>query len=113
MIKMIALLTRKTGLSHEGFVKHWVEMHAPLAHRVPGIRRYVQSHIVSEQTRPDIPTTVVEVDGIAELWFDDMAALERAHGTAEMKHLLADGALFIGSIKTFFVEEKEIVSALL
>ena len=111
MVKMIALLTRKKGLSHEDFVRHWVETHAPLAHGVPGLRRYVQSHVVGEQTRPDIPTTAVDVDGIAELWFDDKDALERAHGTAEMKRLLTDGALFIGGIKTFLVEEKQIVPA--
>ena len=112
MLKMIALLTRKEGLSHEDFARHWVETHAPLAHGVPGILRYVQSHIVGEQTRPDIPTTAVDVDGIAELWFDDKAALERAHGTAEMKRLLADGALFIGGIKTLLVEEKQIIPAI-
>jgi uncharacterized protein (TIGR02118 family) len=109
MFKMIALLTRKDGLAHEEFVRHWVEVHAPLAHGIPELRRYVQSHIVGEQTRPDIPTTKMAVDGIAELWFDDQMALERAHGTPEMKRLLADGATFIGSIKTFLVEEKEII----
>ena len=111
MVKMIALLTRKEGLSHEDFVRHWVETHAPLAHGVPGLRRYVQSHVVGEQTRPDIPTTAVDVDGIAELWFDDKDALEGAHGTAEMKRLLTDGVQFIGGIKTFLVEEKQIVPA--
>lgn len=110
MLKMIALLTRKQGLSHDAFVRYWVEVHAPLAHGVPELRRYVQSHIVGEQTRPDIPTTEVAVDGIAELWFDDRAALERAHASIEMRRLLADGATFIGSIKTFFVEEREIVA---
>ena len=110
MLKMIALLTRKEGATHEEFVGHWVEVHAPLAHGVPELRRYVQSHIVGEQTRPDIPTTEVAVDGIAELWFDDRAALERAHETPEMKRLLADGATFIGGIKIFFVEEKEILA---
>ncbi|MCB4825428.1 EthD family reductase [Roseicella aerolata] len=109
MFKMIALLTRKAWSTHEEFVKHWVEVHAPLAHGIPELRRYVQSHIVGEQARPDIPTTEMAIDGIAELWFDDRAALERAHGTPEMKRLLADGATFIGSIKTFFVEEKEII----
>jgi EthD domain len=52
VIKSIGLLTRKEGLSHEDFVKHWLEVHAPLAHAVPGVRRYVQSHIVEERTRP-------------------------------------------------------------
>src|SRR5262249_20709214 len=36
------------------------EVRAPLALAVPGLRRYVQSHIVDERTRPDIPTTEVD-----------------------------------------------------
>ncbi|MBN9090673.1 MAG: EthD family reductase [Reyranella sp.] len=109
MIKTVGLLTRKNGWTHEQFVKHWVESHAPLAHKVPGLRRYVQNHISGERTRADIETTAVEIDGIAELWFDDQAALETASRTPEMKALHADGALFIGGIKTYIVEEKVIV----
>jgi uncharacterized protein (TIGR02118 family) len=110
MIKSVGLLTRKTGLSHEDFVKHWFEIHAPLAHAVPGVRRYVQSHILDERTRPDIPTTEVEIDGIAELWYDDRAAMERANATPEAKRLHDDGALFIGRIKSFIVEERVIIA---
>jgi len=109
MIKSISLLTRKAGLSHEEFVKHWLEVHAPLAHGVPGLRRYVQSHIVGERTRPDIPTTDVEIDGIAETWYDDRAAMERSNASPEAKALHADGALFIGGIKSFLTEEKIII----
>jgi uncharacterized protein (TIGR02118 family) len=109
VIKSIGLLTRKDGLTHEDFVKHWLDVHAPLAHAVPGVRRYVQSHIVAERTRPDIPTTDLEIDGIAELWYDDRDAMERANATPEAKRLHADGALFIGRIKSFIVEEKVII----
>jgi uncharacterized protein (TIGR02118 family) len=109
MIKSIGLLTRKKGLSHQEFVKHWLEVHAPLAYAVPGVRRYVQSHIVEERTRPDIPTTDVEIDGIAELWYDDRAAMERTNASPEAKALHADGALFIGRIKSFVTEEKVII----
>ena len=63
MIKVVGLLTRKPEITHEQFVKHWLEIHGPLAHAVPGIRRYVQSHIVGTRTRPDIPETDVDVDG--------------------------------------------------
>ncbi len=84
MIKVLGLLTRRPELTHQQFVKHWREIHAPLAHAVPGIRRYVQSHIVGARTRPDIPETEVEVDGIAELWYDDEAALQRAAASPEM-----------------------------
>ncbi len=109
MIKSISMLVRRDGLSHAQFVKHWVEIHAPLAHAVPGLRRYVQSHIVEERTRPDIPAMPGEVDGIAELWFDDREAMARAMATPEAKTLHADGALFIGRIKSFTVEEKVII----
>jgi uncharacterized protein (TIGR02118 family) len=109
MIKTISLLTRRRGMTHEQFLTHWVEIHAPLAHAVPGLRRYVQSHILEQPPRPDIPTTEIEVDGIAELWYDDRATLTRAHASPEAKALFADGALFIGRIKTFIVEEKVIV----
>ena len=109
MIKSISLLTRKPELTHEQFVKHWLEIHAPLAHAVPGLKRYVQSHIVAERTRPDIPTTEVAVDGVAELWFDDRAAMDRANASPEAKRLHDDGTLFIGGIKTFIVEELVII----
>jgi uncharacterized protein (TIGR02118 family) len=109
VIKSIGLLTRKEGMTHQEFVKHWFEIHAPLAHAVPGVRRYVQSHIREERTRPDIPATEVEIDGIAELWYDDLAAMERSNATPEAQRLFADGALFIGRIKSFVVEERVII----
>jgi len=109
MIKVLSLLSRKDGITHEEFVRHWLEIHAPLAHAVPGIRRYVQSHIVDTLSRPDIPDTAVEVDGIAELWYDDLEAFRRAAATPEMKLLTDDGALFIGRIKTYVIDEKPII----
>ena len=109
VIKSISLLTRKDGWTHEAFMKHWVEIHAPLAHAVPGLRRYVQSHIVAERTRRDIPSHDIDIDGIAELWYDDAEAMARAHASPEAKALHADGALFIGRIKSYMVEEKQIV----
>ena len=109
MIKSLSLLTRRPELTHDQFMRHWVEIHAPLAHAVPGVRRYVQNHIRDERTRPDIPTTEITVDGVAELWFDDRAAMDRANASPEAKRLHDDGALFIGGIKTFIVEELVII----
>ena len=75
-------------MTHAQFVKHWLEIHGPLA---------------------DIPETDVEVDGIAELWYDDQAALARAAASPEMKLLTDDGALFIGRIKSYIIDEKQII----
>jgi uncharacterized protein (TIGR02118 family) len=109
MIKTIGLLTRKDDWTHEQFMKHWVEIHAPLAHAVPGLRRYVQNHITGERTRDDIAATAVEIDGIAELWFDDQAALDTAARSSEMKALHDDGAKFIGRIRSYVVDEKTVI----
>jgi uncharacterized protein (TIGR02118 family) len=109
MIKSLSLLTRRPELSHDEFVRHWLLIHAPLAHAVPGVQRYVQNHIEGERTRADIRTTEVAVDGIAELWYDDRAAMDRANASPEAKLLHDDGALFIGGIKTFIIDEKVII----
>lgn len=109
MIKLLSLLTRKHGITHTEFERHWFDIHGPLAHAVPGIRRYVQSHITDTRSRPDIPETDVEVDGIAELWYDDLESLRRAAATPEMSALTDDGALFIGRIKTYVIEERQII----
>jgi hypothetical protein len=73
------------------------------------VRRYVQSHIVGTRTRPDIPETNVEIDGIAELWYGDMETAQRAAASPEMKRLTDDGALFIGQIKSYVIDEKQII----
>jgi uncharacterized protein (TIGR02118 family) len=109
MIKSLTLLTRKAGLTHEQFMRHWVEIHAPLARKVPGIRRYVQTHLLEERKRPDIPSSDVEIDGVAELWYDDQESMRMALASPEGKALYADGALFIARVKTYTTEERQII----
>ena len=49
MVKYIALIKRKKGLSREEFVRYWKEVHAPLACKlVPGLRKYVQNYVTEE-----------------------------------------------------------------
>jgi uncharacterized protein (TIGR02118 family) len=110
MIKMLSLLVRKEGMTHEQFMKHWVQVHGPLALKVPGLRRYVQSHIRDQRRRADIPALGVEVDGIAETWYDDADAMARAAATPEMNAWQADGALFIGRIQSFITHEHVVIA---
>ena len=112
MIKVIGLLTRKPELTHEQFVDHWLNIHGPLALGVPGVRRYVQSHITGTRSRPDIPDTDVQIDGFAELWYDSAEEFQRAAASPEMKRLTDDGALFIGTIKSYIIDEKQIIPPL-
>lgn len=105
MFKIIVLLKRRHGLLPEQFRAHWVDVHGPLVRQtVPGIRRYVQNHIMDEDR---------EIDGIAELWFDDEAGWEEcrrfgASPAAEPIHADEDRFLDRAAMRFFVVAEKEI-----
>lgn len=109
MIKSLSLLTRKPGMSVEAFRKVWLEEHAPMVRSVPEVRRYRLSFPLAEPTRPDVQTPDVKCDAIAELWYDDMETLKRVAAGAAMKRVTDNGALYLGSIKTFIVEEVGII----
>jgi len=75
MVKAIALLKRKPGLSPEEFRKHYEEIHAPLAKKLfPFIRKYVRHYV----TAAPFASTGKEpkFDCITEEWFDDMEAFQ-------------------------------------
>jgi uncharacterized protein (TIGR02118 family) len=109
MIKTVALLARKDGLSHEEFVKHWAEIHAPLAYACPGIARYTQTVVKSSSIRTDVPGMEVAIDGVAELWFADQAALDAFNASPATRRLRDDGATFIGRQISFMTEERVII----
>ena|SRR5579863_9059887 len=109
MIKTIALMARRSDVSREEFARHWVETHAPLVRALPGLRRYVQDHVVDRWTAPGVAPIDGEIDGIAELWFDDPAAMEHAYASPAAQALAADGALFIGRITFYTMDEKALV----
>jgi len=68
MVKVIALIKKKPGLSREEFVRHYEEVHAPLAVKYfPTLKRYVRNHII---TSPDAKE--LDFDCITEFWYDDM-----------------------------------------
>ncbi len=73
MVKGIALIKRRAGLSRDEFVEYYETNHAPLVLKhIPGIRRYVRNHITTLPGGPsgDEP----DFDCISEFWFDDMEA---------------------------------------
>ena len=110
MIKTVSLLVRKDGSSHADFLKHWREIHGPLAYACPGVARYVQTEVKSSSFRTDgVAPLDVHVDGIAELWFEDQAALDAFSASPATRRLREDGATFIGRQISFMTEEKEII----
>ena len=78
MIKLTILLRRRSELTHAQFVDHHRRVHAPLFMSVPvvrdNVRRYVQQHTI-DAPLPGLPGTTI--DGITELWFDDVESIAR------------------------------------
>lgn len=106
MIKLVYCITRRSGMSLEEFSRYWREVHGPIGRRIPGLRRLVQSHLISPP--PDMSPPAY--DGMAELWFDDIAALEAARRSPEWRASSADEVNFIDATRTalFLTEEEEI-----
>ncbi len=70
MYKLLSVLKRRSDMTREEFLQYWKEKHGPLARSIiPGLRRYAHNRPV------EVPGVESDVDGIAELWFDDIEAL--------------------------------------
>ncbi len=87
MPKIVDLLVRKDGYSHEEFAERWQGDHADIAKDLPGLKRYV----TSVPTRPED----AEYDGVLELYFEDMASLGEAFDSDIAAEVQADAAEFI------------------
>lgn len=70
-VKIVGLVRRPDGMTHDAFVEHWLERHVPLALRHhPGLHKYVTN--VVETRLADAPAW----DGIAELHFPSREAMQ-------------------------------------
>ena len=79
MVHLLFLIKRKTGLSKQEFSRYWREIHGPLAERIPGFRRYVQSHVL--ETQGEEPP----YDGVAEIWVNDEEAARKVFQSREYR----------------------------
>jgi uncharacterized protein (TIGR02118 family) len=78
-VKFISFLRRRPDITHEQFLRHWQDVHAPLVASVQGFwkhaRRYVQNHCIEGSTSGYADKDgdkSGEIAGIVELWFDSM-----------------------------------------
>lgn len=89
MIKFVGVVWRKPDLSREDFLRHWQTNHAEVVKKLPGLRRYVQGPAVTRAGREPV------IDGIAELWFDDVESLRAAWRSAAGLAVREDEKRFI------------------
>jgi len=108
MVKLIYCISKKPDMTVEQFQAYWRDVHAPIAGAIPGLRRYVQCHVVPEtydaQNKPGF-------DGAAELWFDGLDAMRAAMRTPEVAAALEDEKNFIdhSRVASFVTVENPVV----
>ena len=110
VIKSISFLSRRAGISPEEFQHHWREVHAPMWRDVPGVRGYILNIPVESHSRSDVPQlSMGDFDGIAQVWFDDLATRAAAAASPEGRRWHGDGATIIGAIRTFVTQEQAVI----
>jgi len=82
MQRLVVYLKRRPELSRGAFHDWWLGPHRELAEQLPGLRRYIISLVLGTGDGP--------FDGMAELWFDDRAALDAAYASEASAAARAD-----------------------
>jgi uncharacterized protein (TIGR02118 family) len=73
VVKFIVVLYRKPDVSVEEFHVTLRNEHKAMAERLPGLRRYIQNHVVSDPSRKHPGW-----DAVVELYWDDWPSMEAA-----------------------------------
>lgn len=106
MIKVVYCITKKAGMTDNEFFDYWKNVHGPIGARIPGLRKLVQSH---RQTVPGDNANAA-YDGMAELWFDDAAALLAARRSREWQASTEDEKNFVDDRKVaYFLAEEHVI----
>ena len=99
MIKVMALMKRRTDMSFDDF-RQWILVdHVAFARNLPGMKKYTSNVLVTEN--PDAP-----FDGVSEMYFDDEAAMAAAFATDAGKAAGGDAASHCSNRFRMVVEEK-------
>lgn len=77
MQRVVIYLQRRTDLTQPHFFDWWLGQHKALAEQLPGLRQYTISLAAEAQDGP--------FDGMAEVWFDDIATLRRVTASDVVK----------------------------
>ena len=74
MVKVILMVKRKQGLSLEEFVRHYEEVHAPLAIKhIPTLKKYTRNFVNHPPGAEEL-----SFDVITEFWYDDMEGYQKS-----------------------------------
>lgn len=93
MFKRMSVLVRREGDTREQFLQGWLR-HGRFIADLPGLRGYVQNHVVQEFALPGAP--FLRADGFVELQFDSPEAMARAFTSPAARAMAQDEPNFLG-----------------
>jgi uncharacterized protein (TIGR02118 family) len=97
MIAAISLMRRQDTIDLSRFRRHWLDVHGPLVRAFPGLRRYVQCHVIDSVAANEAGLTM-RIDGFPILYFDNDMDRSRAHQSPEMAACNIDSRQFVGAV---------------
>jgi uncharacterized protein (TIGR02118 family) len=105
MLKFLVVLYKLPALSDEQFCRYLLEVHGPLAEKLPGLEKYVQNFVARDPTRKHPGW-----NAIVELYFDTWESMEAAWKSEEGVRATADLPAFADLTRTTWsvVEERQV-----
>lgn len=106
MIIRSGLIRNRDGIDFSAFSEHWRHVHGPLALRVEAMRAYRQNHILARLPARE-GDRLHRVDGISQLWFDNVESMRVAMESAEQRACIEDIRGFLSDVTILIQQEGE------
>jgi uncharacterized protein (TIGR02118 family) len=99
-------LYRKEGWTREEFTEYWLNVHRPIAVKMPYVRGYEIWPVTdAAETLSD------EIDGFVILRFDSEEDFHRCHESPEFAAAAEDARMFTRHFTRHFVDAHEVIAA--
>ncbi|MGD9711045.1 MAG: EthD family reductase, partial [Thermomicrobiales bacterium] len=103
VIKLLGTAAKRGDFTTEEFIRYWLEVHAPISRKVPGVRGYV----VNEVLRRSMGEMVSEA--FVEQWYDDEEAFDATQGTPELAAAWEDVGKYARTDGTFWLVKEHVI----
>jgi len=103
VIKTIGTAYRRDDFTPEEFMRYWLEVHAPISAKAPGLRGYVVSEVI-RKTQGEL-----ESEAFVEQWYDNEEAFMRARETPEVAAAWEDVQRYAKTDGTFWLVKEHVI----
>jgi len=103
MIKVIGTAYPRDDFTKGRFMRYWLDVHAPISAKAPGLRGYVVSEVIRKVQGE------LEASAFVEQWFDDEDAYKRAGESPEVQAAWEDVGNYAKTTGTFWLVKEHIL----